>query len=216
MLGEIEGGGWDGWMASPTWWTWIWVNSGSWWWTARPGVLQSMGLQRVGHDWATEVNWYYLNVNIANGNRQICDTWNNLATTLGVQGEGLIRHLLSGWLQAYGAVHRTGEVKRKKSCFSREADEFRFLKSTYLCIWLWQVLVTARRIFLVAACRCFSCGMRALSRSMWNLVLWPGIKPRPPSLGMWSISHWTIREIPENPRLVHFWIRVISSAGMLW
>ena len=47
-----EGGdrGWDGWMASPTQWTWLWVNSGSWWWTGRPGVLQSMGLQRVGHD----------------------------------------------------------------------------------------------------------------------------------------------------------------------
>ena len=46
--------GWDGWMASPTQWTWVWVNSGSWWWTGRLGVLQSMGSQRVGHDWATE------------------------------------------------------------------------------------------------------------------------------------------------------------------
>ena len=50
--------GWDGWMASPTQWTWVWVDSGSWWWTGRPGVLQSMGLQRVRHDWATELNWY--------------------------------------------------------------------------------------------------------------------------------------------------------------
>ena len=48
---------WDGWMASPTRWTWVWVNSGSWWWTGRPGVLQFMGLQRVGHDEATELNW---------------------------------------------------------------------------------------------------------------------------------------------------------------
>ena len=38
-------------------WTWVWVNSGSWWWTGRPGVLQSMGSQRVGHDWVTELNW---------------------------------------------------------------------------------------------------------------------------------------------------------------
>ena len=44
-------------MASLTWWTWVWVNSGSWWWTGRPGVLQFMGSQRVGHDWATELNW---------------------------------------------------------------------------------------------------------------------------------------------------------------
>ena len=42
--------GWDGWMASPTWWAWVWVNSGSWWWTVRPGVLRFMGSQRVGHD----------------------------------------------------------------------------------------------------------------------------------------------------------------------
>ena len=44
-------------MASPTRWTWVWVNSGSWWWTRRPGMLQSMGSQRVRHDWTTELNW---------------------------------------------------------------------------------------------------------------------------------------------------------------
>ena len=55
--GEGDDRGWDGWMASLTRWTWVSVNSGSWWWTGRPGVLQSMGLQRVGHDWATELNW---------------------------------------------------------------------------------------------------------------------------------------------------------------
>ena len=49
--------GWDGWMASPTQWTWVWVNSRSWWWTGKPGVLQPMGLQRVRHDWAAELNW---------------------------------------------------------------------------------------------------------------------------------------------------------------
>ena len=49
--------GWDGWMASPTQWTWVWVNSESWWYTERPGMLQSMGSQRVGHNWATELNW---------------------------------------------------------------------------------------------------------------------------------------------------------------
>ena len=48
--------GWYGWMASPTQWTWVWANSGSWWWTGRPGVLQSMGSQRVGHDRASELD----------------------------------------------------------------------------------------------------------------------------------------------------------------
>ena len=54
---EGDNRGWDGWMASLTRCTWIWVNSGSWWWTGRPGVLQFMGSQRVGHDWATELKW---------------------------------------------------------------------------------------------------------------------------------------------------------------
>ena len=53
--GEGDDRGWDGWMASPTRWTWVWVSSGSWWWTGNPGVLQSMGLQRV--DWSAELDW---------------------------------------------------------------------------------------------------------------------------------------------------------------
>ena len=55
--GEGDDRGWDGWIASLTWWTWDSVNSGSWWWTGKPGVLQSMGLQRIIHDWATELKW---------------------------------------------------------------------------------------------------------------------------------------------------------------
>ena len=49
--------GWDGWMASLTRWIWVWVSSGSWWWTGKPGVLQFMGSQRGGHNWATKLNW---------------------------------------------------------------------------------------------------------------------------------------------------------------
>ena len=55
--GKGDDRGWDGWMASATRWTWVWVDSGCWWWTGRPGVLQSMGSKRVGHNWATELNW---------------------------------------------------------------------------------------------------------------------------------------------------------------
>ena len=53
--GEGNNRGWDGWMASPTEWTWVWVSSGSWWWAGKPGVLQSMGSKRVRHGWATEL-----------------------------------------------------------------------------------------------------------------------------------------------------------------
>ena len=63
MLGKMKAGrdgddrGWDGWMTSPTQWTWVWVGSGSLWWTGRPGVLLSMTAQGVGHDWVTALNW---------------------------------------------------------------------------------------------------------------------------------------------------------------
>ena len=53
--GEGDDRGWDGWMASPTRWIWVWASSGSWWWTGRPGVLQSMEVQRVGHNWVTKL-----------------------------------------------------------------------------------------------------------------------------------------------------------------
>ena len=55
--GEGDNRGWDGWMVLSTQWIWVWVNSRSWWRKGRPGVLWFMGLQRVGHDWATELNW---------------------------------------------------------------------------------------------------------------------------------------------------------------
>ena len=55
--GEGDNRGWDGWMASLTQWTWVWVNSRSWWWTGRPGMLRFMGSQRVGHDWVTDLIW---------------------------------------------------------------------------------------------------------------------------------------------------------------
>ena len=61
--GQGDNRGWDGWMASLTQWTWVWVNSGSWWWTGRPGVLQSVESLRVRQDWATELNWSFLKMN---------------------------------------------------------------------------------------------------------------------------------------------------------
>ena len=74
--GEGDEGGWDGWMASPTRWTWVWASSGSWWWTGRPGVLQSMGSQRVRQDWATElIDWLNFRIghNVLKCNNNHCN-----------------------------------------------------------------------------------------------------------------------------------------------
>ena len=57
FTGLLYNRGWDGWLASPTRWTWVWASSGSWWWTGKPGILQSIGLQRGGLYWATELHW---------------------------------------------------------------------------------------------------------------------------------------------------------------
>ena len=62
--GERDDRGQDGWMASPTRWTWVWVSSRSWWWTGKPGLQQSMGSQGVRHDWATELNWTELRIQL--------------------------------------------------------------------------------------------------------------------------------------------------------
>ena len=77
LFGEGSYRGWNGWIASPTWWTWVWVSSGSWWRTGKPAVMRSVGLQRVRHDWVTELtdfltnmapfsSWYIFSVSIIN------------------------------------------------------------------------------------------------------------------------------------------------------
>ena len=85
MLGKIEGGrirGWqrmrwlDGWMVGcPTRWTWVWVNSGNWWWTGKPGMLQSMVFQRVRHDWVAELNWISLYLTLSSLILQNKSSW---------------------------------------------------------------------------------------------------------------------------------------------
>ena len=77
--GEVDDRGWDGWMASPTQWTWVWVDSGSWWWTGRPSILQFMGSQRVGHDWATELNCLFKTSTEESYRRKGAHVWKTLS-----------------------------------------------------------------------------------------------------------------------------------------
>ena len=70
--GEGDDRRWDSWMASPTRWTWVWVNSRSWWWTRRPGLLRFKGLQRVGHDWMSELNWSFFSRLVYHIKNKVC------------------------------------------------------------------------------------------------------------------------------------------------
>ena len=114
--GEGDDRGWHDWMASLTWWTWVWMNSGSWWWTGKPGVLRFMGSQRVGHDWETELNWLLLEVCVCLA-AQSCPTlcyplparllcpWNSPGQPTGVGSHSLLQGIF--WIQGFnpGLLH---------------------------------------------------------------------------------------------------------------
>ena len=85
--GEGDDRGWDGWMASLTRWTWVWVNSGSWWWTGRPGLLWFMRWQRVGYDWVTELNWTERRQRAKELMPSNCGSGEDSWETLGQQGD---------------------------------------------------------------------------------------------------------------------------------
>ena len=131
--------GWDGWMASLTQWTRVWASSGSWWWTGKPGVLQSMGLQRVGHDWATELwlcvttqfgwAWPSFNGSFSRGRVGVADVGLVGGQSPDLPGEGdcllyppwsreavwcgrKLSHLGVGWTWCESAAHTQGMLAR--------------------------------------------------------------------------------------------------------
>ena len=114
-------------MASPARWMWVWVNSGSWWWTGRPGMLRFMGLQRVGHNWVNELNWTELNKEI------VLNHWANVPVYRQLEiPRGLnplkAGSLASGWWAGIGKssslASRWGQLSRC-SFYSRIPWSFR-------------------------------------------------------------------------------------------
>ena len=95
--GEGDDRGWDGCMASPTPWTWVWVNSRSWWWTGRPGVLQFMGSQRIRHDWATALNWTDER-KVSLGDKKLSKRWWGSQLTT----KGSLEHRACPWEESLG------------------------------------------------------------------------------------------------------------------
>ena len=90
--GEGDNRGWDGWMASPTQWTWVWVNSRSWWWTGRPGVLWFMGSQRVGQ--TEQLNWAELNYSV-NWTEPKCEVNSEFNTINSIYTEKTFGHFIA-------------------------------------------------------------------------------------------------------------------------
>ena len=121
--GEGDAKGWDGWMASLTRWTWVSVNSGSWWWTGRSGVLRFMGSWRVGHNWATELNWTEVTSVVSDSmwphRRQptrLPRSWDSPGKNTGVDCHFLL-HYICSWTeknQLHKIKRRSYKVKKKR------------------------------------------------------------------------------------------------------
>ena len=125
MLGKIEGGrrrgerGWDDWMASPTQWTWVWSSSGRWWRTGKPGMLQSMGSQRVGHDWAMEHLQFVKDI----------AQWQDVSKPLGIIVDFFPTQLES----TLGVAAKIAQILKCLTTFSVKNQEIDIL--THLCGW---------------------------------------------------------------------------------
>ena len=124
-VGEGDNRRWDGWMVSLTQWTWVWVNSRSWWQTGRPGMLQSMGSQRVGHGWGTELNW----METLKGS-VVAGSWGTESSNLGetvmvMEGDkGWLRRLLEIKLPGFA-----GELDARVRASEESGKTVRFLVS---------------------------------------------------------------------------------------
>ena len=119
--GEGEDRGWEGWMASLTQRTWVWVNSGSWWWTGRPGVLRFMGSQRIGYNWATELNWKSL---------QMVTAAKKLKDTYSLEGK-----LWPTWIAYWKAEPKDSSIHLCLFCsLAYRVIIAIFLNSIYMCL----------------------------------------------------------------------------------
>ena len=112
--GEGDDRGWDGWMASLTQWTWVSGNSGSWWWTGRPGVLRFLGSQRVRHHWATDLIWSDLKNTILKKNFKYLATWGNIhsikrKTGVNYNYSNLIKNYVALW-KSNEKIHRMSNI----------------------------------------------------------------------------------------------------------
>ena len=143
-----EGGnrGWHGWMVSPTQWTWVWAKSGKWWWTGRPGVLQSVGSQKVGHNLVTEQQWNAVDFFWGKLARPFVNSWGQWHSC----GMFLFMHMTQGWAE-------TSE-KRK-----RRANKMSLLSSHVIpeeglcgliCLIFWQARLFRQWVYIFYLIRC--------------------------------------------------------------
>ena len=129
--GEGENRGWDGWMTSLIQWTWVWVNSGSWWWTGRTGVLHPMGSKRVRHDWATELTEAGNSGSIPGSGRSPGEG-NGNPLQYSCLGNSMDRR--SWWTTVHGVTKSWTRLK-KLSTHTQLPDSFDIFRVTWQVAW---------------------------------------------------------------------------------
>ena len=192
-------------MTSPPKWTWVWANSGSWWWTGRPGMLRFMGSQRVGHDRETELNWKPPRVPVPN---LLMLLYSSPVTSHPFPVPSVPIFLLPialstdywlcpAWLKSSLTSHVcssywTGWLHLKhKITLSLKLYSFGFWVNSFLELLESVVSSLSFHLFFFFNWLCHvACGI---------LVPWPGIEPMPPAMEAWNLNHWTIREVPDHP-----------------
>ena len=202
--------GWHHWLNGR-----VWVNSRSWWWTGKPGVLQSVGSQRVGPNWVTELNWCFLPLPldyklheardslfihhcisgsfIVPGTYQILNKhWFSQSIQLSIN----FFHLFSvfKWIQVSHNMNLHHYEPENDNTFS---TYFHYLKVLRIILKFFATCEFFK-MFIYLAVPCLSYTRQTLSCGMWDLVPSTGIKPGPSALGVWSLSLWTTREVPAT------------------
>ena len=188
--------GWDGWMASPTQWTWVWVNSRSWWWTGRSGVLQFMGLQRVGHDWATELNWYVVQMTVIGNVMEggFLDLHLYLSTLLfwSFQLSGIFKRLILNYLNFSAAAAAKSLQSCPTLCDPRDgsppgspvpgilqARTLEWVAISFSNAWKWKVKA------------------KSFSRVRLLATPWTAAYQAPPSMGFPRQEYWSGVPLPS-------------------
>ena len=138
-VGEGDDREWDGWMASPTRWTWVWASPGSWWWTGKSGVLQSMGSQRVRQDWATELNcvssWAHL---ILIFFQKLCPAPFPPISKVQSRKNKTHGNMLIAWIICCDLLGFKWRMQKKRREKSQPRTMFYVCKAFYTWYWKWK------------------------------------------------------------------------------
>ena len=172
-------------MASLSQWTWVWVNSGSWWWTGRPGVLQSMGSQRVRHDWAIELNWY-TSYHIKYFSCSPCPIFLNILIIMDIEfGQSLVAAAAAKSLQSCPTL--CDPIDSSPPGFpvpgTFQARTLEWVAISFSNAWKWKVKV------------------KSLSDIRLLATPWTVAYQAPPSMGFSRQEHWSGVPLP-SPKIL--------------